>query len=254
MFLRNFTFIFVFLGVALTCDAQELISGFEFLTPDIQEMQQDDFENPGMAAVDHGRELYLQAGSNEKNCATCHGEDGEKLNKKGIASYPRYSMVLNRAISLQDQVNICWQDNLDNAPLVYGGKNAVALETYMRYLARGETVNVDVTGPMKKYYEAGKELYYMRVGQLDMSCVHCHEYHQGQYLRGERLSQGHSNGFPIYRLVTGQITSLHKRITECFVSFRAQPFDMGSEELINLEVYVNARGNGLKIETPAIRN
>jgi len=36
------------------------------------------------------------------------------------------------------------------------------------------------------------------------------------------------------------------------VSFRAIPFDPGSEEFINLEVYLHARGNGLKIETPAV--
>lgn len=31
------------------------------------------------------------------------------------------------------------------------------------------------------------------------------------------------------------------------------PVSVGSEEFINLEVYLNARGNGLPIETPGIR-
>jgi sulfur-oxidizing protein SoxA len=93
----------------------------------------------------------------------------------------------------------------------------------------------------------------MRFGQLDMACVHCHDYYQGEHLRGQQLSQGQTNGFPEYRLGSGHITTFQRRVAECFVSFRAQPFYFGSEELINLEVYVAARGNGLKIETPAVR-
>ena len=72
-------------------------------------------------------------------------------------------------------------------------------------------------------------------------------------LRGQRLSQGQANGFPEYRLGRGRITSFQQRMTECFVSFRAEPFQPGSEEYDLLELYVTARGNGLPIETPAVR-
>lgn len=233
--------------------AFEPLSGFYFLSEETRAMQEDDFANPGMAAVDYGWRLYARPGENGKSCAGCHGDDGHKLDRKKIARYPIYSQSRKQVVTLQGQVNICWNEKLDNAPAIPDSSQSVALETLVRYLARGEIINVDVSGPMKKYYEAGKEIYHMRFGQLDMACVHCHDYHQGQYLRGQRLSQGQSNGFPEYRLGSGQITSFQRRIAECFVSFRAQPFDFGSEELINLEVYVAARGNGLKIETPAVR-
>jgi sulfur-oxidizing protein SoxA len=72
-------------------------------------------------------------------------------------------------------------------------------------------------------------------------------------LRGQKLSQGQANGFPEYRLGRGRITSLHQRLAECFVSFRAEPFDAGSEEFRLLELYIMSRGNGLEIETPAVR-
>lgn len=231
----------------------EPLSGFTFSSPETREMQMDDFANPGMATVDYGLQLFSRPGSNGKSCADCHGQDGNRLDTKQIARYPVYSERRQRVITLQGQVNICWEEKLDNAPAIYDSKDSVALETLVRYLARGETVNVDISGPMKKYYEAGREIYNMRFGQLDMACVQCHDYFPGQYLRGQRLSQGQSNGFPEYRLGSGHITSFQRRVAECFVSFRAQPFDFGSEELINLEVYVHARGNGLKIETPAVR-
>ena len=127
------------------------------------------------------------------------------------------------------------------------------METYVKYLSRGQTINVDTSGAMQAFYKKGEEFYFSRFGQLDMACAHCHVYHQGQRLRGQVLSQGQNNGFPQYRLGTGRITSFHRRIQECFVSFRAEPYDFGADELINLEVYVNAKGNGLKIETPAVR-
>ena len=44
-----------------------------------------------------------------------------------------------------------------------------------------------------------------------------------------------------------------ERITECLANLRAEPFELGSDEYINFEIYMNARGNGLKIETPGIR-
>ncbi len=233
--------------------AQEPLSGYAFLTPESREMQNDEFANPGMTAVDKGRVLFYMEGENGTNCVSCHGEEGQDLNKARIATYPRYSEEFQRPITLQDQINICWEDRLDNIPYVYDCTELMQLEAFVRHQARGQTIHVDTSGPMKPYFEAGRELYYTRFGQVNMACNHCHEQHQGQMLRGQVLTQGQSNGFPEYRLASGRVTSLHRRFRECFVSFRAEPFEPGSEEYINLEVYVNARGNGLKIETPAVR-
>ncbi len=216
-------------------------------------MQDDEFANPGMVEVEKGRKLFNTPGDNDKTCATCHGENGEKLNTKKIARYPVFNEEFGEPFTLQKQINLCWEDQLDNVPFIDDCAEVVALETFVRYKARGETINVDVTGALKPYYEAGKELYNTRFGQLDMACKHCHEYNAGKRLRGQILSQGQSNGFPEYRLGTGRITSLQRRLRECFVSFRATPFDFGAVEWINLEVYLHARSNGLKIETPAVR-
>ena len=240
-------------GVQSLTYAEPPRSGYEFLTESTREMQDDEFANPGMVTVEQGQKLFNTPGDNGKTCATCHGKDGEKLNTKKIAHYPVFNPELNEPFTLQKQINLCWEDQLENAPLIDDSIDAVALETFVRHQAKDETVNVDINGPLRPYYEAGKELYNTRVGQLDVACKHCHDYYAGRKSRGQVLSQGQSNGFPIYRLGTGRITSLQRRLRECFVSFRAAPFDFGAEEWINLEVYLHARGNGLKIETPAVR-
>lgn len=142
---------------------------------------------------------------------------------------------------------------MDRFPLTPGHADLTSLETFIRNRARGEKVNVQTDGEMASLLEKGRALYNTRFGQLDLACRHCHEQHQGQMLRGQKLSQGQSNGFPVYRLGRGLITSFQQRMTECFASFRAEPFEIGSEEFDLLELYVTSRGNGLPIETPGVR-
>ncbi|WJW75922.1 sulfur oxidation c-type cytochrome SoxA [Thiohalobacter sp. IOR34] len=230
-----------------------LHSGYDYLKPETRAMQDDEFANPGMPTVDRGRRLFNAEGENGKSCASCHGEDGEGLDPARIASYPVYDPDSGRPRTLQEQINICWEDQLDNIPYVYDCTELVALEAFVRHRARGTPVQVDIDGPLRPFYEAGRKLYHTRFGQANLACTHCHDLHAGQWLRGQQLTQGQSNGFPEYRLGSGRITSLQRRFSECFRSFRAEPFEPGSQAYIDLEVYVNARGNGLKIETPAVR-
>ncbi len=250
---------FAILGLPLvallhgTAMAQDAKSGYVYLDAETQAMQDDEFANPGMLTVERGEKLFREAGQNGQSCADCHGNDGERLSKSAIARYPVFDPLLKRPVTLQERINICWEDRMDNIPYVYDCTDLVALETFVRHLAKGEPVNVDVNGALRTYFEAGKSLYNTRFGQINLACVHCHDDHAGQYLRGQRLSQGQSNGFPEYRMGSGKVTSLHGRFSECFRAFRAEPFEAGSSEYINLEIYLHARGNGLPIETPAVR-
>ncbi len=249
---RVLIMVFLFVSVAPVTVA-EPVSGSAFLSEETRAMQEDTFANPGMEMVEHGRMLFHKPDEEGHACADCHGEEGWLMDKSRLAGYPRYSEYLERPVTLQQQANVCWEEQMDNFPYVYDCKELVALESYLKFLARGETIHVRSDGPVKPFYEAGKRLYHARFGQLDMACVHCHDQHQGQRLRAQTLSQGQINGFPVFRLSTGRITSLHRRFSECLASFRSEPFLPGSDEYINLELYLGVRSNGLKIETPAVR-
>ena len=232
----------------------EPLSGYVFLDETTRAMQDDDFENPGMLTVDRGSELFNEhREAEEYSCSGCHGEDGAELDTKQIARYPVFNPNLGGLVTLQERVNYCWEISMDRFPLSAGHADLIALETFVRHLARGEKVDVQTDGGMAPLIAAGEVLYNTRFGQLDMACRHCHVQHQGQMLRGQRLSQGQANGFPEYRLGRGRITSLHQRLSECFVSFRAEPFEAGSDEYKLLELFIMSRGNGLEIETPAVR-
>ena len=248
-----------FLGVVLAAwsigsIADGPVSGYEFLSPDIQAMQDDEFENPGMVAVERGAVLFHEIREDEPNaCASCHGQNAAGLDVAAVARYPVYDRRLGGLVTLQGRINHCWEIHLDRFPLDYDHRDLVALEAFVRHQARGQVVDVQTEGEIAPLLEQGKALYRTRFGQINVSCYHCHVQHQGQMLRGQKLSQGQANGFPEYRLGKGRINSLHQRMRECFNSFRAEPFDPGSEEYRLLELYLMSRGNGLEIETPAVR-
>ncbi len=230
------------------------VSGYAFLQKETQQMQDDDFLNPGMQWVEAGKEMFntLQ-GENGKTCAACHGEDGSKLDPKRIAQYPVYSETLGKPVTLQNQVNACWTKRMGYHPLPYDTEGAIKLEVFVQNLARGEKVNVQTDGPMRPYYEKGRTIYQTRVGQLDMACSVCHDSNAGKKIRGNTLSQGQVNGYPAYRLQHGAVAGLHTTFNECYRLFRASEMPLGNDDYTALEVYVTARGNGLTIETPAVR-
>jgi sulfur-oxidizing protein SoxA len=120
--------------------------------------------------------------------------------------------------------------------------------------SRGMPMDVNIDGPAASFWEKGKELYYMRVGQLDMACSSCHEDNYGNMIRADHLSQGQINGFPTYRLKNAKLNTIHGRFKGCMKNIRATPFKEGSDEFKALELYVASRANGLSVETPSVRN
>ncbi len=254
--LSLFQFLLLFIVCLLLISSPlkaELISGYDFLSNQAKEMQNDDFQNPGYAMIEQGLTTYNRKGENDKLCSQCHGENGDKFIPESIAQFPKFHKILKRPVTLRDQIQLCWGKRLDNFPLLYDDTDLLALETMIRNKAYGEEVNVNISGNMQPYYDAGKKFYLTRFGQMDMNCAQCHDIYTGKMLRGQKLSQGHTNGFPLFRLESQKMVNLPQRLRECFRSLRAETFAQDSDEFRNLEIYLNARGNGLKIETPAIR-
>ena len=228
-------------------------SGYEFIKPETRIMQDDDFSNPGLIAVERGEELFNQThNSSGKSCAGCHGEAGEKLDTREIARYPVYNSNTKEIVTLQKRISNC-RSTITDKTLVADHPDLVALETFVRSRAHGEAVNVQVDGPVSELLKKGEKLYKTRYGLIDMSCYHCHDLYPGQMIRGQKISQGQGNGFPAYRLATGEITNLRQRIQQCLSLLRAEPFATDSEEISLLGFYLMSRSNGLAIETPAVR-
>lgn len=243
----------VFGGNVLADAPKPAKSGYDFVKDETREMQDDEFQNPGFIAVEKGRELFNQQPASGKSCASCHGEAGEKLEVKNLARYPIYSKEEGGIVRLDDRINLCREKQAGDKALPAHAPDLLALETFVRHLAFGEPVNVQTDGEMAPLLKKGEELYRIRFGLIDMSCAHCHDMYPGQMIRGQKISQGQGNGFPAYRLDTGEMANVDLRIKQCLTLMRAEPFAPDAEESKLLGAYIMSRSNGLKIETPAVR-
>src|SRR5262245_15058738 len=228
-------------------------SGYTYLSEENQRLQDDDFANPGLLWVERGRELWRQAdGSAAKSCASCHGDAADSM--AGVRTrYPHFDPVRGKLINLEQQINRCRAEHLQATPYPYESEALLALTAFVSMQSRGRPIEVRIDGPAQPFFEAGKLFFYQRRGQLDMACAHCHEQYAGQRLRGEVVSQGQINGFPLYRFTWQTLGSTHRMFEWCNTSVRAEPYALGADEYVNLELYLAWRGRGLPVETPAIR-
>lgn len=232
----------------------EVISGWRFRSEGTQAMQMDDFDNPGMIFVDQAMDAWNTAeGSEGKSCASCHGDAEESM--VGVrAVYPKWNETAGEVRTLAMQINDCRENQMGAEKYGYTSGQMAAMEAMISVQSRGMPVNVAIDGPAAATWEQGKELYYSRTGQLELSCANCHEDNYGNMIRADHLSQGQINGFPVYRLKNAKLNTSHARFKGCVRDTRAETFKPGGEEFIALELYVASRGNGLSVEAPSVRN
>lgn len=228
-------------------------SGYLYLGAQVQALQDDDFLNPGIFAVEEGRDLWsTPEPATGLSCASCHGAAEESM--RGVATrYPRFDPAKGGIINMELMINRERAERMGGEPYAYESPELLALTAYVSHQSRGMPSAVDVTGPAAPFFEEGRAFFFQRRGQLDLSCAQCHDDRAGLLLRGDLISQGQTNGFPFYRLIWSSVASTHRMFEWCNTSVRAEPFPLGSDVYLNLELYVAWRGRGLPIETPAVR-
>jgi sulfur-oxidizing protein SoxA len=232
----------------------DLRSGYTYAEKETREMQDDDFSNPSFIWVDQGEALWSTAeGAAGKSCASCHDDASESM--KGVATrYPVFDQSLGKMKNVEQQINICREKRMEAKPFKWESDQMLGMTAYVKMQSRDMPVEVKVDGAAAPFFEKGKDFYFERRGQLNLACKHCHEDNSGKMARANLLSQGQSNGFPLYRLKWQKLGSLHRRFRGCNKNIRAQPFGYGADEYVNLELYLAWRGRGLPVEAPAVRN
>lgn len=228
-------------------------SGYTYLSQETRALQDDDFANPGMLWVERGAALWAEpAGAAGKACADCHGDASTSM--KGVrARYPVYEPELEKPINLEQRINQCRAERMGAEPLAWESEELLALTAFVGHQSQGLAVDVEVDGPAAPFFEAGKAFWFRRRGQLDLSCSDCHDDLTGWRLYGDVISQGQSNGFPVYRQAWQTMGSLHRMFRWCNRSVRAEPYAFGADAYVELELYLAWRGRGLPVETPAVR-
>ncbi|NKB29568.1 MAG: sulfur oxidation c-type cytochrome SoxA [Rhodobacteraceae bacterium] len=228
-----------------------IYSGWTYRTDETQALQLDDFDNPSFLFLDQAIDQWdTVEGSEGKSCSSCHDDVADFAGLK--PSLPRVED--GELVTLTNLVNECVTERMGGEAWKYSGAKMSAMTALIAHQSRGMTMSVAIDGDAAPFWERGKDLYYTRVGQLDMACSNCHEDNYGNMIRADHLSQGQINGFPLYRLKNAKINTTHGRFKGCMSNIRATPYKEGSPEFKALELYIASRGEGLSVETPAVRN
>ena len=228
-------------------------SGFSFMTPDTQAIQNDDTANPGMLWVLDGEALWnSKAGAASKACADCHHDAAASM--KGVAArYPAFDKSLGRPVNLEQRVNLCRTQQQQATPLPYESRELLALTAFVARQSRGVAIEAGADPQLEPFIAKGRELFMQRQGQLNLGCANCHDDNWDKRLAGSAITQAHPTGYPLYRLEWQSLGSLQRRLRACINGIRAQAYDYGAPELVELELYLMSRARGMPLESPAVR-
>ncbi|MBR1223898.1 MULTISPECIES: sulfur oxidation c-type cytochrome SoxA [unclassified Bradyrhizobium] len=228
-------------------------SGASFMAPDTRAMQDDDTTNPGMLWVLDGEKLWAgKTGVANKACADCHQD--ARASMRGVAAhYPAFDKALGRPVDLEQRINLCRATHQQATPLPYESRELLALTAFVAQQSRGAAIETGSDPQLAPFVAKGRELFMQRQGQLNLGCTNCHDENWDKRLAGSAITQGHPTGYPLYRLEWQSLGSLQRRLRACMTGIRAQAYDYGAPELVELELYLMSRAKGMPLEAPAIR-
>ena len=201
--------------------------------------------------VDKGAELWGKAFKNGKSFASCFGEDTKAIRAK----YPYHDEAKDTVVTLEGDINKCLMDNGEEPYKWKKGKIA-AVSGYVAKEGRGNKINVEPkTEKALAWYNRGKNFYYAKRGQLNLSCADCHVYNANKKIRGDILSPalGQPSHFPVFRSKWGSLGTLHRRYGGCNEQVRAKSFKAQSDEYKALEYFQMAMSSGMDFNGPSSR-
>ena len=208
-----------------------------------------------------GKKLWDRKFKNGKSMASCFPNAG----KRAAVGYPQYDVKLKRVVTLEASINLCLQQHgeteIEPANIHLMGP----LSAYARSLSEGLRLSVKVGTPAAKdRFDAGGALFARRIGQMNLACASCHVLQAGKVFGGvtsDAASKnpgalspavGQATSWP--RLEPGGIVrSLQRQYQHCMRKAGAEPYELGSDELNNLEYYHSFVSNGLAIRVLGVQ-
>ena len=227
-------------------------SGYDALSPQTRAMQDNESENPATLWVLDGEASWRKPeGEANKSCADCHGDASSM---KGVAArYPRFDAARGKPVDLEQHINICRVERQRATPFAYESHELLAMTAFVARQSRGMPILPDKAAGAAKTVAEGQRLFTQRRGQLDLSCAQCHDDNWGRSLGGASIPQGQPNGYPLYRLEWQSVGSMRRRLRNCLSGMRAELWPVDAPEYVALEMYLMARAEGLRMESPAVR-
>lgn len=227
-------------------------SGLSFAGADVRALQADVATNPAQLWLAQGRALWdAPAGEARRACRDCHADVASL--RDAVLQFPRIHAPSGQLFRLEDQVRHC-RGQQQRAPVpAFESDELLALTMWLSLPAAGQPLQTTLDPALQPHWRAGADFFQRRRGQLNLSCAQCHDERWGQRLYTDALSQGHPNGYPLYRLEWQKPGSLERRLRSCLASVRAEVPPWGDTSLRQLSLYLKWRAEGLPVEMPAVR-
>src|SRR5262249_60833110 len=143
---------------------------------------------------------------------------------KGVPwPFAAFTAARSRPIYLERRINICRTEKQKAPALAAESKELLALTAFVGRQSRGMPITIS-GDRLIEFLEAGRSLFHRRQGQLNLSCSQCHDDNWGKVLAGNTIPQAHPTGYPIYRLEWQGLGSLQRRLRNCMIGMRPEPY------------------------------
>ena len=226
--------------------------------------------NPAELYEAKGEGLWKQPrGPKNASLQTCDLGKGPGVLTGAFVELPRYFADTQRVQDLESRLLTCMEklqgfDADEIAKTRFGAgeqKNIESLVAYISAESRGLLFNLPQTHAQEKLmYEVGKKVFYLRGGPMDFSCASCHG-EDNKRIRLQDLPNltsqpGASGGFgswPAYRVSSGDLWSMQRRLNDCYRQQRFPYPGYASDVTIALGVYMGVNSKGGASVAPGLK-
>ncbi len=226
--------------------------------------------NPADLYEVKGEGLWKQKrGSKQASLERCDLGKGPGVIKGAFVELPRYFADTGRMQDLESRLLTCMEtlqgfDAAKIAATPFGHGEQETLESLVAYIAaesRGMKFNLPQSHPEeRKFYAAGKQLFFYRAGPYDFSCASCHGADDKRIRLQDlpNLTKNESAGaafgaWPAYRVSGGELWSMQRRLNDCYRQQRFPYPGFGSDATIALSTYMGVTGRGVASIAPALK-
>ena len=226
--------------------------------------------NPAELFEAKGEDLWkTPRGPKRVSLQSCDLGQGPGVVKGAWVQMPRYFADTGRVQDLESRLLTCMEtlQGLNAAEIASTGfdkgeqATLAALAAWISAESKGQKMALPQShAEEKRFYELGKRAFFFRGGPMDFSCASCHG-EDGKRIRLQDLpnltkNPGDGIGFaawPAYRVSSGELWSLQRRLNDCFRQQRFPYPGFASDVTVALGVYMGVNAKGAESIAPALK-
>ena len=226
--------------------------------------------NPAELFEAKGEDLWKTArGPKNANLQRCDLGLGPGVVKGAWVQLPRWFADTRRVQDLESRLLTCMENlqgfnaaDIANTAFDKGEQATLAaLAAWVSAESRGLKMALpQAHAEEKRFYEMGKRAFFFRGGPMDFSCASCHG-DAGKRIRLQDLPEltknpGDGVGFaawPAYRVSSGEMWSMQRRLNDCYRQQRFPYPGYASEVTVALGVYMGVNAQGAVSIAPALK-